>query len=357
MKEKEKTSIFDAPYNHNDKSTGNRTRIIKIISAFLALLVVIGALLLVKNFLPKKKKNAPLDPKTVFSVKESDLKYVTYKTADTDYTFKKESIKGYNSDGYVWKIEGLESEKQNFTATNNFVSNLCALKGVKMSDSDDELFGFTSPFATVSLMTGGGEYTITIGGDTGSDRYIKIGGKANGTYRITSETLELIALEKYDFATNEPYKIATFSTDVSAYKSSAGALIGFDTLTFFNKDFSEKLVFVPEKQSEDNDKYLVQSRGNAVAKNVDTLFKLFTDTFYIDGVYSYYDNEEDIKAFGLDSPDYEIRLNVGGEEKWFKFKSVDDDNFAVLSDDRHIVTKVSKINIPFLNFGFEDYFE
>ena len=351
------SSIFDAPTVHNDKQKGNKSRVITAVSVFLVLLVVLGGFFLSKKLIPEKKKNDTLDPKPILSIKEKDLESVYYHLKDADFTFKTESIEGYNNDGYVWKIVSLESEKQNFSVNNDFVSALCTLSGIKMVDENDKLYGLSAPFATVTLKTKDNNYTVIIGSDTGTDRYIKVEGKTNGVYRIDEETVKAIGIDKYGFATTDPYKIANFTSDVSAYKSSAGALITFDTLSFYSKEAGETLVFIPDKSNSENDSYLISSKNNAKARNVDLLFGLFTDTLYIDGVYSYFDSEEDISAFGLDSPDFEVKLTVAGEEKWFRFKKMDENSFAVLSDDRHLITKVSAENIPFSNLTSRDFYE
>lgn len=357
----EQSTIFSAPMPHNDKpSSHTRKRVLTAAALCLGLVLSIAVLYTVIRFSPKSDNQTEANKSvTAILCDQTQIDHIEYQRVDDTFTLRRTDIAGYNSDGFAWVLDDIEAEKQDKDTANNLATTLCNLKGIKMQEADDTLYGFVNSEAVIRLiMENGSDYTVTVGNLIGDERYVKVSGENAGVYRIDNEQAEKIVLEKLDFASKTAYSIASFTTDVSAYKSSAGALERFDSLSLLSKDYSRELVFIMNEDTATAvySKYLLSSKENYYTQNADKVFSLFTDTLYVSGAYSYFDDETSVAQFGLLDPDITVKIRVGSEEKWFKFKAIDEEYCAVLSDDRHMITKVKKDNIPSFNLKETDFY-
>lgn len=354
FKENGESTIFSAPAPHNDKPTKKGGKNAKtIILAVLCLMVSIGVLCIVLFLIPSKEDANTDNTVAATNCTEENIEEVNYTDKNgEEFKFIRISTPNFNTKGYSWVIDGIEAEKQDKNTANELVEYACSLKGIKMDDTENDIYGFSSPQAIISFSDKEDDYTITVGSTVGTDSYIKVSGKKGGIYRIDRETAEKLIKGKLDFATRDAYSIATFSADVSAYKSSGGSLERFDLLELESKDYTLSFTLNENELTKNYSKFLLSGK---YSENGDKLFSVFTDTLYIDGAYSYFDDSASIEKSGLNNPDFTLSLKVGSETKWFKFKSVDDTFCAVLSDDRHLITRVKKENIPFWELERSDY--
>ncbi len=349
----EESTVFSAPEEHNDRKSGKWKKPVSIIIGILIAGILCGSIYAIIKVLPDKKGEETFSAKQIIKMETSDIN-------DFSITGKQETLEFYSKEengNTNWYIKGIEEEKIGLIRSRNFVEAICDISGKAVESGDDSAFGFSDSDCIIKINAKDKKYTLTVGNELSNGSYLKVEGEGAGNYIIDSEKAVAIKKSALDFANADSYKIATFKTDVSAYKDEGGALVKYDSLSLSGKKFNETYTFLMnnEESTKETCSEIMVSPEKHYAQNVSPLKELFTDATGVNGAYSFNDTEEDLKQFGLDNPDFVISLTVGSETKWFKFTEMDDTFCSAVSDDFHMVRKVKKEDLPFIAFSGNDY--
>lgn len=387
----EDSTIFSDPKIHRDR-VKKAVPIKRVILSSVALLLVAAIVVTVILVIPKPAGEQPLEEfftppifRELFNevadrvqraegsteaaytnalageyIKEFDRVVLTREDAVIDYIYAEVERKTTDENGAAvtkkakeWRLKEIDPSLTSYSNIDNTV-NSYLLQGYTKKISDDKNdgnnYGFDKPTYQVDFYKKGSDeiyVSLIIGGENPAK---------TGRYATTSKTNEVYYIagvsefyhfqkELTDFAQPESVPVVGKDSDYSDAHYTEGQLVMCDKLTLSGKTFGG--TYVIESQKADNvtvfTSYVVKSPTERPAndENVGNIVALFSYGITGDGCYSYSVEEEELKKFGLDKPDFEVLMKVGSLEIGFKATKQEDGNYAVYYKGNKTIMKVS----------------
>lgn len=365
MNENNSTVLSEHKYDDALKvKNGKKKRIIRILSAVLAVAVLSGGVFFAKKLKTPEKDDETADNSvTLVNAEDETVKSVLIKSQKETI----EIIAGKNE--YAWSIKGVNASLTDSNEIGTLVSdalNISADAEIENPDGDSR-YGLSSPYLKIKVTakekndSGFSGYTLTVGGFTANKdgRYAKLDGK-NSVYVISADTAEKFNVSKLSFASKSVVTAAEISEEeekdekLSKYFNS-GLLQYFDECSASGGEMEYSLLI---KRVKDTTYKMVKPYDREI--NPDSSVNFLSILKYgvtAEGVYSYGQSAADIEKYGLRDPikikitsadKYSAKLNIG--------KCSADGYYAVTASDRLPIYKVAADEFDFLFDDINTYF-
>ncbi len=359
----DESTVFSAPIEHSAKKTKKvkGKLLIRIISAFVTLAVLIGGTIAVIKIIPEKEEETPetndLKKISLWSIEEDDASYLKVTNSSCSYEINKtEKTDDEGETTNVWILSGVDSSLVNSTAVSSLVTGILSVEAIKdVTGIDAEACGF-----------GGNDAVhITIGKTDGKTVEFYIGNTTTdsaGYYLQMVDTGSVYLVDeivKSDFEGDllsfaDASSIPQISeTDGMGECFQDGTLSVVDSITFGGKLYPTPLVIVKNEESEISSylTYKITSPEEHYADSIDEIFSLFQSGISANGAYSYDTSSTTLKAFGLNTPDIVLTVKLGTVSVVYKFAKTENDDYAVWSSIGKLIYKVSPDTISSLTSG------
>ncbi|MBO5852343.1 MAG: DUF4340 domain-containing protein [Clostridia bacterium] len=378
----EESTIFSAPEAHRDKVTKG-VKLKKIITAGIALVLVCAIAITVAVLVPPllNEDNGggtdEIDPPIMAEDTFKNVDRAVLKRSDAVIEFVKieKERETEDEDGNTvtktdleWALKEVDPDLTSYTNIDNTVSNYMEqhyTKKVSGNKNDGNDYGFDKPIYQVDFYEKGSD-EILISLLIGNENPAKTGRYATTTkddavYYIAGAS-EFYHYQKNitDFANPESIPAISKAEDYSDGNFTEGQLIKCDKLILSGNNFGGQ--YVIESQESDNvtifTTYSVTSPTKRPANddNVGKVVQIFSYGVTADGCYSYKTDNEELKKFGLDKPDFEATIYVGNIKRSFKATKQQDGNYAVFYEGNKTIMSVSADSIEPVAFERGDLF-
>ena len=367
----EVSTVFSDPttYKATEKA-GKKKRWPAIIASLLAVAILVGGTVAVIKLIPEKDDDdtpdQPFETVQVLNGSADDLKTVTVTNPSGTfqlYSQEEENTSSSSSEStktVKWYLDGYDPDVIDSYSLSGIASDAAKLEAIREVPKSAADCGLDQPPVKVAVVKNDGtEYAILVGAESpdNSGVYVKLS---------TEEKIyiaEVSAVGSFDFDALSLADTAAIPavdlTDVaSTYKSDDGKLTSFDRLTLSGVNFPEKLVLVPNTDSDISAyaAYLTLSPTKRIADHVDDIFGLFSSGVSVAGAYSFDTSAASRKALGLASPDLAAEMTVGGKTFSYAFKKQADGDYAVWYNGAKLIKKVSASSLSFIDYTATDYY-
>jgi len=361
--EDELSTVFSAPVEHKKVKTNKNRKIWIVISCILGVALVIGAtVFLIKNIETKDSKDQKQAEEqaeklesqlnaSVVNLKEykpeeiSQVKIQVGSKVNTLYSEREEVDTGdVYTYWYVKDIKKTVTDSDKISEVVGGVSTLVATKEITEKTAAE--CGVDKPWMSAVVTPVKGEkYTVEVGNlsPDGSGYYIKFT-TSDKIYHIksTGENESFFQFNVMNMFGGELMTSIESNEDTEEYFQN-GSVSKFDKLTITGKNFKEPLVIICNNDETMSQYlgYIVVSPSNRIAQNVEAPLLIFQSDLNVLGAYSYDVEEKTLKKFGLDKPDIELKLELGGHTYIYKFAMQEDGDYAAIRDGSEFISKVS----------------
>lgn len=371
----EESTVFSAPVEHKDKvpAKSGKKRIISIIAACLAVLILAGGTVAIIKLIPEMKddetSSSVFDDITVVETDSKDFKSVTVTNSNGEFKLITKQIESTDDDGQTettdyWCVDGVDVSKLSNTTMNSIVSAAASVTAIReITTKTPSECGFDNPKIKVKVESGSHDpYTILVGDESpdGLGSYLMLEGV--DTIYVAPET----AFSSFDFAlidladkTSIP--ATTFTSDTTANKADDGSYVYFDSITLSGKLFPDMITIINNPQKNDSSElvqYLITTptQRYANSENLTSIVDLFSKEITVSGACAFDINDKTLSEFGLDEPDAVVCMTINGEARTFRISALDDGNYAVVYDGATMIRKVAAGSFGFLNYKSEDLY-
>ncbi|MBR4979731.1 MAG: DUF4340 domain-containing protein, partial [Clostridia bacterium] len=371
LEPKEESTVFSAPAEHNDGSlkSPKKSRIIAVLAALLAVCALVGGTLAVIKLIPKKEDESDgeeIKKLTVFDFDKEKLDSFTVENGNGKFVFcsaVEDSSESSETSGKYWYLEGFEMEKLSDSKIGSIVSAAAKMEAIiEITQKSREDCGISAAALKVNVTSGElGDYSFTFGDvspdNTGIYLYSSVDEKIYLVALDVSQTFSFTAL---DLANTDAVSPITNSSEYGDYVDN-GNLVSLDSLTLSGKVF-DKPVVIKMLSEEDASKlgfaYRVISPMARYADSqvIDTLLTPYVSGISVSGAYSLDTDAASLKAFGLDNPDFSLKLVLGTHTVTYSFSEQSDGFYAACGDGMNTVKKVSSSAVEFMSVREKDIY-
>ena len=370
--EQEFSTVFSDPTEHKKTSATpkKKKRLPVAIASVLAVAMLIGGTVAVVKLIPEKEEDTPpaseLGNIEVLNMDSDDFKTVT--VTNTNGTFKlysekqtSDSDSSNSTEITNWYLDGYDKELLSTSRASSPVSAVSVITASReITEKTAAECGLENPTVKADVITADdGEFSVLIGADSpdNSGCYLKLS-TSDKIYLVDSSVKSELVFDALYFANTDTMPAFPLTDDMGDYKDDSGALATFDSLTISGKNFPEKVVIVPNKDSliSQYAAFVITSPIRKIADNVDSLFTLFKSGLSVTGAYSYDTSAASLKTFGLDSPDFVATMSIKGKTLTYKFKLQEDGGYAASCDGERLIKKVSADSLGFINYRAKDLY-
>ena len=363
--EEENSTIFFTP-SHDDEKVKKGGMLKRVVVCFLALAIIVGSAFAIKLAIPERNEDEEDSNEISLTVgKSKDFPEVQFINGDTTIVFKAVEGEEYNStNARDWYIQGISTEKIDFTKTASAINALGGLKAAKQISEtvDDALYGFDNPKYVINFIAPEnavvGSYTIKVGNlsPDNAGRYVTASNK-KGVYLVRANHFDSFEMDALDFANVTNMGQMAEGSEVSNDYYSSGSLIKCDKMEFYTSKIGKTYTFVSAKDSDlyNYDFISPEIRPcNDLATN--DLINFFANGVTGDGAYSYSATKSELSKLRLTSPDIQLTIYVGGIKRNIKAALQSDGNYAVVVDNEGIIGKVSPDAFTFKDLSISSYY-
>lgn len=369
------STIFSAPVEKNDK-TQKPKLLRKIIAVALVVLIIAGGTIVSAMLLPKLSDDdmvsSNIEEATIVDSDSKKYSSVSLKNEFgnlefnvTEETTSSSASNSSQTANRVWLLKGFKPELISKYATSSLVDSLLGMKYAKViSDiiDSDTTYGFDKPkFEIIATNNSGSKTTITVGAKSPDESgyYVKT---TEGTkvYLVKGTFVEPFNVKPLDLA--EVPLVAGFKeSEGSAEYYANGSLSKFDSLVLKTSKLDNAYTFSVTKEGEDATtlntfKVVAPVKRAANDTKIGEILKLFSTGINGQGLYSFTDTDDEIKAYGLNNPDLEVSIIAGKQKCSIKAKLQSDGFYALISDSTNCIIKVSASDLTVASFGKTDIF-
>ena len=360
------STIFSDPAHFSDTQQSEKRPKKRLLTRVLAAVVAVGVLVGVTaicfKYIPEiSNKESGEETIVVTSTAETAIKNVTITnksgTVKLNATLSEE--KGEST--VVWDVDGVNKELTSSGSISSFVSkaiNLNALQKLTQNDSD---FGFSSPAATVNVLTNNGEYTIYIGKSAPADLgyYCKTTLDKENVFIINGSAAQsFINAADTDFATTDGIQSVKNNDNTDCF--SGEEIVDFDYISVSGKKHAVPFKIVLQEDEGVNAYFAFKmvKPATRICDNTapQAILSVFAKGFSCDGAYAYSADTATLKKYGLDNPDYVVEFSIDGVVHTLKFSQIDSDYAAFIDGKTNMVKKISLSAISFATAKIESYY-
>lgn len=360
----ERSTVFSAPTEHEDKKVGRHVLLKRILSAVLAVAILVGATLAVVRLLPEMAEDeAPsMEPYQIYNCVESSIASITIRYADQTLVLKGQAKGSVSGATYAWTLQGYDPELIDSTAVGNVAraaATMSACGEYEMTDPAD--FGLDAPFLTVEVKgEADGDFTLTFGNQVNNQTYYymaatQLPGKV---YLIPTATVSGFMVTPYSLAINSAIPAVTKTDANAAYFDEEGKLTAFDSITLAGSHFTEPITIVPnrDKRFSTYANYLTTTPKTRIAASADEVLKIFADGTPSSECVCFDQSAESLKRFGLDDPDWLITLRLGSEVHTYRLKAADKTTYYVAASTDRMIRRVTIGGMELLTKSEKDFY-
>ena len=379
LNEEEFSTIFSAPTAHKKTAEDikKKKRLPIIIASFLAVAVLIGGTLGIKELIPEKETETPATESkdiVVLNLTSDDLSEMTVTNSNGTYKFYSEIVKETNSSASsstasketektYWYIEGYDKELTNETNVSSKVTSIAgAVANMEITKLTAADCGLDKPALKADLVTKEGKKISILLGNANLDKvaggcYMKLANE-DKIYLVADTYKQNFEFTPLDMANAKSLPSFDPGEEYSSYINEDGVISTFDSITVTGPKFAEPVVIVPTK---DDDlatyaAYNVISPTKRIAENVDALFEAFQKGVIVSGIYSFDVSEKSLASHGLDKPDFVGTIKIGKSSMTFKFALQEDGNYAAIEDGGKSIRMITASNVPFGEYATTDFY-
>ncbi len=366
------STVFSDPTVHKTAADNKKKskRLSIVISAFLAVAILVGGTFGVIKLIPEKETEEPND--TVFEeieVLKLDTDTLTSVNITNEegsykiYSVKEKSEDTSSSSSRVinWYLEGVDKDLISTDSTANIVyslSNVTAFKEITKKSLED--CGLGEPVATAVLTDENGKETKIAVGDQSPDNsgcYFNIDG-SNKIYLVDSSVTYAFTKSALDLGDSSNMDGFPLSSSMTDFTGSDGLLGKFEKLTITGKNFPTPVVIEENSNEKLNSLvgYVTTSPTNHIADGTDDIFEVFKNGITVSGTYSFDKSDASLKKFGLDNPDFTATMEIMGVTHTFKLKLQEDGYYAAVCDTVKLIQKINAAAIPFVEQTTKDFY-
>lgn len=366
--EEEFSTIFSDPTEHRKtaEKAGKKKNWPKAVAALLLAAVLIASTVLVIKLIPEKEENTSsnvgLETITVTDKKSDDFKTVTVTNKNGTFKFYSvdESEDGASYKTINWYLDGIEKELLSTTATNNAADAVASISASrKITEKTAAECGLDNPAIKVDVVTNNDEeFSVLLGSESPdkSGYYLKLSTSDN-IYLVESTMVDDLTFDEIFFANTDAIPAVPITDEFTKYGTD-GKLTTFDKLIILGKDYTSPIVIAPntDKLTSQYLPFKIVEPTNRIAQNLDNVMALFSNGLTVNGAYSYKVDEESLKKFGFDDPDFIATIVLGDKTIAYMFKLQADGNYAVISDLSNLIKKVAPDSVDFVTKKATDFY-
>lgn len=361
------STIFSDPSAHRKTAdrVGHKKKWVKITAIGLFLSLLITGTVLVITKIPEIEEQLPTRNQkiTVLDLDSDDFKYVTVTNSAGTFKFysvsEKEGTSSYET--INWYLDGFERGLVSPTKANNGPDAVADIRAtLEITQKTASECGFDSPSFKVDVVTKKDEaFSVLIGSESPdkSGYYLKLS-TDDKIYLVEKDLIETLTFDAIFFANDDAIPGVSVSGDLAKYGDSNGALTSFDAIVITGKKFENAIKIQPNTDALTSQliPYRVTAPTNRLADKVDDIFGIFVQGLATEGAYSYEVDDNTLKEFGLNDPDFTATLILGDKTVTYLFAQQEDGGYAVASDMTRLIKKVSAASLPFVNYKVSDFY-
>ncbi len=371
LNEETQSTIFSDPafYNESsdkgDRKNGGHPMLTKIVACLLAVALLGGALAAAIKFIPEIVEDGD-SQNTKISVTEMSENEVSSIEIDNEKGKIKFNANLSEKDGksvVEWSVEGVDSA----LTSSNSISTLAA-NVLKLSATDklafSEGFGFDKApiIVKVNAKSEDKNYTLTFGDSAPAELgiYCKLSTDAENIYVIPNETVLALQCVATDFAVTTGYSGIPVTSETSS-SISQGQIINFDYLNVSGEKWGKdnlRIVLQDDESVNAFFAYKTLSPRVHVADDtaVESITSLFANGITSGGAYAFSADNDTLKKYRLDKPDFVVTLSIAKKEYTLKFSVIDENFVAMYDGEKPMIHKVPISSVPFVNTKITDYY-
>ncbi len=367
----QESTIFSDPKAHKDKVKKGKN-LKKIIPASVALVLVGAIIALIVTLIPpivdNEDSSSSLDDIRIMEESLFDkVDRVTLIAENNTIKFHTIDAPTEEKTTTQWSLVDVDPS---LTSVSNIENTIFGFMeqgySKKISDdkNDGKEYGFDKPKYQVDFFNEGSDsvsFSLIIGGysPTDSGRYATTT-LSDEVYFVRDTGFYHYQKNKLDFV--EPERIPAIAKDQSYSDDNytEGTLILCDKLTLSGKTFGDTYKIICKKTDNitvfNNYHIVSPTTRPADDNNIAAIVGLFAYGVESNGCYSYTATEKDIKKFGLDSPDFSVRIQVGDIEDGFSATLQKDGFYAVYYKGNKTIMKVDATALAPAQFAPKDLY-
>ena len=296
--QEEISTIFSDPEQHKKVATknGNKKRLTIVISALVAVAVLIGGTFAVVKLIPEKQEETSSDSFEeieVLAKKDTDYKTVTVTNKNGSFKFYSVITKAEDQeseDTAEWYLDGYEKDLVSESSIAQLVSSLTEISASReITQKTAAECGLENPAIKADVVTqDDGTFSVLIGNKSpdNSGVYLKLSTK-DTIYLISDFLDDTLTFEAIDLANSDSIPGLTLDSKYSDY-TNEGKLISFDSMTISGKNFTKEVVIKANNDSTTVEfmPYIVTKPSERVAEKTDKMLELFANGVTVSGAYS-----------------------------------------------------------------------
>lgn len=367
----QESTIFSDPKAHKDKVKKGKN-LKKILTASVALVLVGAIIALIVTLIPPLVDNddssSSLDDIRIMDESLFDkVDRVTLIAENNTIKFHTIEVKTEEKTTTQWSLVDVDPSLTSVSDIENTVFSLMEQgysKKISDDKNDGKEYGFDKPKYQVDFFSEGSDsvsFSLIIGAysPTDSGRYATTT-LDDSVYFVRDTGFYHYQKNELDFV--EPESIPAISKDASFSDNnySEGTLVLCDKLTLSGKTFGDTYKIICKETDNitvfNNYHITSPSRRPANDNNIAEIVSLFAYGVESVGCYSYTATEKDIKKFGLDSPDFSVKIQVGDIEDGFSATLQKDGFYAVYYKGNKTIMKVDSTALVPAGFAPKDLY-
>ncbi|MCQ2454962.1 MAG: DUF4340 domain-containing protein [Clostridia bacterium] len=327
----------------------------KIVAALLSVALLSFGTFAVIKFIPEKEENSSqkeIETIDVLDLDTDKISSVSITNQNGTYTLKSEISKSDTEDGEdskTWYVEGVNKNLIDPYLVSAKVSSASMISAIReITEKSEKDCGLENPkiYAEIT-MDDNSKTAVYLGGDSPDNTgcYLKLS-TSDKIYLVENSVKQDLIFDKLDFALADNIP-ALDSSEFDGYYTD-GTLSKFDMLTISGDRYKNPVVVTEntDKSFSEYIPYKVVSPQEHYADNIDKIIELFQNGVTASGAYSYETDKNALKKFGLNSPDFTIKMKLGAKTVYQSYKIQNDGSYAAVSSVGNLIYKVEAENIP-----------
>lgn len=353
--------------------SGKKKRARLLITLSLVAVIVIGGLLAVSFLIPEDEETSESTSTTikVKSVSADDISKIEIENSYGNLVLNSKVVEGEDSassdsETVEWSLEGFDSSLIASSSLSSAADNLATFYATREMSNHDLDYGFNEPTVTanVTLRSGGG-YTVTVGkmSPDKSGYYLKVSDDEK-IYLVSLGVVNKYNVTPEDLANkvivNTPVLDNNTKTADKKYFDDEGNLATFDSISLSGPKYGKAVTLLPLANNEmaqyviDMGSYTRYADTDAVTD----MLGIMTNGLVAIETYKLNPTATDIAKYGLNSPEFNIRLKYGSGETALIASMYDTENdyYAVMVEGLDGIYAVTADALSMLKLGVKDFY-
>lgn len=371
LNEEMQSTIFSDPafYNESndkeDRKGDKHPMITKIVACLLVVALLGGALAAAIKFIPETVEdgNSTNTTISVIETSENEVSSIEINNEKGKIVLNAKLSEADGESVVEWSVEGVDSSLTSSNSISSVATNVLKLSATD-KQAFSEGFGFDKAPITVKVNTKSEDknYTITFGDSAPAELgiYCKISTDSENIYVIPNETVLALQCEATDFAVTTGYSGIPVTSETSS-SISQGQIINFDYLTVSGEKWGKdalKVVLQDDESVNAFFAYKMLSPRVHVADDtaVEGITSLFANGISSSGAYALSVDNDTLKKYRLDKPDFVVTLSIAKKEYTLKLSIIDENFVAMYDGEKPMIHKVPISSVSFVNTQVTDYY-